>query len=204
VFGKMSFSRSGMLGIAALSLFAAPAMYAGPITFIATGALVDGATLSGNVVINTTTGVVQSANLSVTSPISLSGLTFDNSGPGGLPSGQGVADYSLFADLGNLSSFVVLDLPATTLVGYTGGNICLSSCGGFGSSASFASNSYQNSIDGSEKSYVGGHRDTSARNIIWRIWTVVRWHGTTSPSVADHRCCSQAFNHPHVAILDTA
>jgi hypothetical protein len=124
---RSALSRAGMLGVAALSLFAAPAIHASPITFVATGTLTDGATLSGFVVIDTATGVVQSADLSVSSPISLSGLTFDSSN-----SAQGSTDYQLLADAipGSPSSgFVVLALPGTTLVGYSGGNICVSSCG---------------------------------------------------------------------------
>ena len=115
---------------------AAGSMHASPITFVATGALVDGATLSGFVVIDTATGVVQSANLSVSSPISISGLTLE----AGFTS-QGTADYTIEANLGgNPAELIILQIPVTTLVGYTGGNICLSGCvGNVGSGdASFA------------------------------------------------------------------
>jgi hypothetical protein len=125
--------RMGLLGIAAFSLFAAPAVHAGAITFNATGTLADGATLSGFVVIDTATGVVQSANLSVSSPLSLSGITLNSS-----LGGQGSGAYSLFA--GGPPLDIILDLPVTTLIGYTGGNLCLSSCAGLNSSVSAAQN----------------------------------------------------------------
>ena len=124
---KLSFNRAAMLGIAALCLVAAPAMYAVPITFTATGALVDGATLSGNVVIDTAAGVVVSTNLNVSSPISLSGLAWASAF-----GGQGPSEFTLIATPGGINSgnFVALNLPTTTLVGYTGGSICVNSCSG--------------------------------------------------------------------------
>lgn len=81
MFTKMSLCRSAILGMAALSLFA-PAMRADQITtFTASGVVTDGATLSGDVVIDTTVGVVQSASLTMSSPLSFT-VSLDGSDTG--------------------------------------------------------------------------------------------------------------------------
>ena len=125
---KLSFKRAVMLGIAALSLFAVPAMYADTITtFTAGGGFSDGATLSGNVVIDVTTGTVVQlgTTLNASAPLSLSGLTFDLSA-----SSQG-AEYILVTDTGPHSAFdITLDIPVTTLVGYAGGSVSGGANGG--------------------------------------------------------------------------
>jgi hypothetical protein len=135
---KLSFKRAVMPGIVALSLFAVPAMYADTITiFTASGAFSDAATLSGNVVIDVTTGaVVQSGtSLNASAPLSLSDFTFDLSA-----SSQG-AEYILVTDnAGPGSAFdITLDIPVTTLVGYTGGSVSGGANGG--TSAALASGS---------------------------------------------------------------
>ena len=104
------------LGVAAVT--------AGPITFNAAGSFADGATLSGSVVIDTATGVVESTSLNVSSPDSLTGLLL-RSGSGG----QGTGDYAFIATV-DPSDFVQLEIVGATLVGYTGGSLCASSCAG--------------------------------------------------------------------------
>jgi hypothetical protein len=134
-----------MLGIVALGLLV-PALRADQITtFIATGVLTDGASLSGNVVIDTTVGTVLSANLSVGSPLSITGATFFS-----LFSGQGSGSYTIWTVGTAILPDVILDVPVTTLVGYAGGNICLFSCDGLGSDSSVAqSSSYAGFTSGS-------------------------------------------------------
>jgi len=133
---KMSFKRSALLGIAALSLFATPTMYADMITtFTVTGVTADSATISGDVIIDVTTGVVQSASVNASSPISLTGLAFDS------PDSQFYSgEYALFTTPGGVhssASFIELAIPVTTLIGYTGGSLCTGSCG---TTNSFAQN----------------------------------------------------------------
>ena len=60
----MSHARSTVLLVAAFCLFA-PAMHAGLITFAATGVTANSSTLSGDVVIDTTAGTVQSLSLTM-------------------------------------------------------------------------------------------------------------------------------------------
>jgi hypothetical protein len=142
----MSGARATALFFVALGLLA-PAAHAGLITFDATGTLQDGATLSGDVVINTTTGVVQSLDLTVSSPLSFTVTEFDSS-----VSGQDIADYSLEADNGiPFNPGIVLDIIGTTLVGYTGGGICTvgSPCNGSVSFAGTASGLASNFTSGS-------------------------------------------------------
>jgi hypothetical protein len=125
---KLSFKRAVMPGIVALSLFAVPAMYANTVTtFTASGSFSDGATLSGNVVIDVTAGAVVQAgtSLSATAPLSLSGFTFDLSA-----SSQG-AEYILVTDNAPHSAFdITLDIPVSTLVGYAGGSVSGGANGG--------------------------------------------------------------------------
>jgi hypothetical protein len=124
---KLFFKRAVMPAIAALSLFAVPAMYADTVTtFTAGGSFSDGATLSGIVVIDVTTGAVQSGtSLSASAPLSLSAFTFDVSA-----SSQG-AEYILVTDSAPLSAFdITLDIPVTTLVGYAGGSVSGGANGG--------------------------------------------------------------------------
>ncbi|HXN49637.1 MAG TPA: PEP-CTERM sorting domain-containing protein [Bryobacteraceae bacterium] len=113
----MSYVRATALFFAAC-LFA-PAMHAGLITFIATGTVQDGATLSGDIVIDTTAGVVQSLSLTMSSPLSFTVTEFDS----GL-SFQGGQAYGLAADNGSPIPEIFLGIIGTTLVGYTGGGIC--------------------------------------------------------------------------------
>jgi hypothetical protein len=130
----MSHARSAALCFAALTLFV-PAMHAGPVTFVAAGAGQLNSTLSGIVVIDTTTGVVQSLNLTVSNPTNSNGLPitvdlFDSFGSGLV----GGTTYFIQGDNSGFGTFPFVDLglPVTTLVGYTGGSLC-TPCGNFGS-----------------------------------------------------------------------
>lgn len=129
----MSLARAMALCFVALCLSARSA-HAGVINFEAVGTLQDGATLSGNVVIDTTAGVVQSLNFTVTSPLSFTVTQFDS----GL-SFQGTQSYGIAGDNGLPHPEVFLAVIGTTLVGYTGGGICTvgSPCTG-GADVSFA------------------------------------------------------------------
>lgn len=114
--------RTGALAIGALIL-ASPAMSAGPITFAVSGSLVDGATLSGDLVIDTSTAVVDSANFTVTGPLSFTVNTIST-----IDGGQFGPVFQLYVDNGvTFAPVVILDLPTTSLAGYTAGGLCISS-----------------------------------------------------------------------------
>jgi len=132
-------SRSPLLLLAALTLLA-PAMHAGIITFSAAGTGQFNSTLSGTVVIDTSAGVVQSLNLTVSNPTQSNGLPitvtmFDSFGSGLV----GGTTYFIQGDNGHGTfPFVDLGLPVTTLVGYSGGALC-TPCGNFGSGFALSS-----------------------------------------------------------------
>src|ERR1700690_3641035 len=104
--------------LAALWLFA-PAMHASIITFVATGVTQSGSTLSGDVVINTTTGSVSSLSLTMSSPLSFTANTLDS-----IDTGPASGFYVIEARNGTTFPFISLDIPTATLVGYTGGSMC--------------------------------------------------------------------------------
>ena len=114
----MSHTRFATHCLAALCLFA-PAMHAGIVEFAATGVTQDGSTLSGDIFIDTTAGSISSLSLTMSSPLSFTANTFDTFG-----SGQASGYYVIRADNGTTFPFIDLDIPTSTLVGYTGGSIC--------------------------------------------------------------------------------
>ena len=125
----MSHARSTVLLVAAFCLFA-PAMHAGLITFAATGVTQDSSTLSGNVVIDTTAGTVQSLSLAMTGTDNFTVNTIFSTGV------DSAGDYAINARSGVLTvPQIQLRLPVGTLVGYSGGNICAGGCNQGDSSA---------------------------------------------------------------------
>ena len=114
----MSHVRSTAICFAVLCLFA-PAMHAGIITFAAAGVTQDGSTLSGDIFIDTTAGSISSLSLTMSSPLSFTVNTFDSFG-----SGQASGYYVIRADNGTTFPFIDVDIPTSTLVGYTGGSFC--------------------------------------------------------------------------------
>lgn len=129
MFTRMSLRRSAILAVAAFGLFA-PAMRADQITtFNVAGVLSDGATLSGDVVIDTFAGLVESSSLTVSSPLSFT-VSFNYSGTGYNPN-YFAYEISGQPDATTYYPYVVLYLPVTTLFNYAGGPLC--SAANFGS-----------------------------------------------------------------------
>jgi hypothetical protein len=94
-------------------------MHASITTFVATGVTQSGSTLSGDIVIDTTTGSVSSLSLTMSSPLSFTANTFNS-----FVSGPASGYFVIRADNGTTFPFIDLDIPTTTLVGYTGGSLC--------------------------------------------------------------------------------
>lgn len=118
----MSRSRTVLFCVAVLSL-CVPASRAAVITFIATGTTQDGSTLSGNVVIDTTAGTVDSLSLTASAPDSVSVNFVGNTFPSG-------GEYTILAWQSSVPSamFMNLTVLAPTLVGYAGGAISALPC----------------------------------------------------------------------------
>ena len=114
----MSHVRSAATCFAVLGLFA-PAMHAGIVTFAATGVTQSGSTLSGDIIIDTTAGSISSLSLTMSGPLSFTVNTFNS-----IVTGPASGFYVIFADNGPTFPFIALDVPVTTLVGYTGGSLC--------------------------------------------------------------------------------
>jgi hypothetical protein len=114
-------SRFGWMGTVMVLVFgAASQARADSIrTLEASGTLVDGATLSGTVAIDVTTGMVTSVALAVSAPDSLSFplLTSQEYNPAHGTYEVGTTTQSL----PNTYPILYLDIPETTLVGYNGG-----------------------------------------------------------------------------------
>jgi hypothetical protein len=115
----MSGSRSAVLCLAALGVFCA-VTHAGPITFIASGALQDTSVLSGTVTIDTTLGTVTALNLSLSSPDSVTVSTAAAFGPSGI---SGVLE--IVGSNGGSFPDLTLLVPTASFVGYTGGGLCI-------------------------------------------------------------------------------
>lgn len=126
----MSYLRTALLSLAALTV-AAPASFAAPILFFANGTT-PGSTLSGTVTIDTATGIVQSLNLTMSGLLS---YTVSTVGGQGNQISVGTSPYYILGNGGGNN--VLLQLPVTTLVGYTGGVICTTAapCSGVTSTA---------------------------------------------------------------------
>lgn len=90
-------------------------------TFDASGVTANGSTLSGTVVINTTTGTLVSIDFTMTGTFSFTATTVSGEPGAGPATGAYVVEASTNSNL----PYVALDLPVTTLVGYTGGDFCL-------------------------------------------------------------------------------
>jgi len=91
-------------------------------TFNLTGTLADGATLSGNLTIDTTTGVGTAANIIISAPVSLT-FTVVQAQLANFPvAGDYQIDYAISA---NPSGLPNLDLvfPIASLIGYNGGQL---------------------------------------------------------------------------------
>ncbi len=120
----------------AAALLAGPALKAASLTFDATGTFSDGATLGGTIHIDTGSGTVTSSDLVITGNASLSPITFDTVAFGGLQEGAGGENVWNDIELGASAApgwgidLIVLLGPATSLVGYTGGDLCAMSTDG--------------------------------------------------------------------------
>jgi hypothetical protein len=100
---------------ATLSFFA-PAIHAST-TFAASATLTDGTVMSGNIVIDTLGGTVTSLDLIFTGAESATFTTIAIAALSG-------SNYLIIADGGTTFPEVSLELPVTSLVGYTGGVFC--------------------------------------------------------------------------------
>jgi hypothetical protein len=90
------------------------------VSFVTESGAPAGAAL-GTVVIDLTTGTFVSANIEYL--IIKGGLTFDSSAGPTQTSADNTQTFTNFSDTSSLFSFL-LDLPGSSLIGYTGGNIC--------------------------------------------------------------------------------
>ena len=123
-----SLKYSAMLGMAVLVLIASTAQ-AGPITFNATGILKNGSSLSGSIIMDTTLGTVQSLNLIFTGTYS---FTISSVVLAAANTGSQTGTFAIEGKNATPYPFTFIELPVTTLVGYTGGSICSqgTSCAG--------------------------------------------------------------------------
>ena len=116
------------LALSALLLGACVPSYADTIFTLNNATFASGATATGSVAINTTTGVIDTFNLSF-QPVAGAAESFL-----GTPNGQ--ANYLGIEYYGYVRTAVgdalLLDIPGASLVGYTGGSLCSvsNSCGG--------------------------------------------------------------------------
>ena len=112
--------RSALLCVPALLLFA-PAGRADT-AFTITGNLVNGSTVSGTVNIDTVGGTVDAVNLIVAGAFNFTANQIGVAAERVTPAGVYQIEAQDFFGVG--ASFVDLELPVTTLVGYAGGSVC--------------------------------------------------------------------------------